>query len=212
MSRNGGASPAEPGSATVVTTIEMNTPRHPPPAAWSPVAKLFHWSTAVLIIVMFGLGWLAVSYPMSPTKLKLFNWHKSLGLFILAWVVLRILWRLTHRAPALPDEQSRAEKWAAHVSHTGMYVLMLAMPVSGWIINSAADFPLKWFGLFPVPQLVAPDEALQNAAETSHFFLFWALLGVVVIHVAAALHHHYVRRNEVLRRMLPFTRPGGGAR
>lgn len=185
----------------------MKTP-HQPPAAWNPVAKLFHWSTAALIIVMMGLGWLAVSYPMSPTKIQIFNWHKSLGLFILAWVILRILWRLTHRAPTLPGELSRAERWAAHLSHGAMYILMLAMPASGWIINSAADFPLNWFGLFPVPQLVAPDKALQDTAEMVHFILFWTLLAAIVLHVAAALHHHYKRRNNILRRMLPFTSAG----
>lgn len=183
----------------------MNTPHSPTPGRWDPLSKLFHWSTAVLIFVMFPLGWLAVTYPMSPTKIQLFTWHKSLGLFILAWVLLRLLWRLTHRAPALPAELSRAERRAAHLSHAGLYCLMIAMPVSGWVINSAADFPLKWFGLFAVPQLVAPDKSLQDAAEAVHYVLFWTLLGVVILHAAAALNHHYIRRNDVLRRMLPFT-------
>lgn len=169
------------------------------------MAKLFHWSTAVLIIVMFALGWLAVAWPMSPTKIELFNWHKSLGLLILAWVVLRLSWRLTRPVPALPDELSRTERWAARLSHGALYLLMLAMPLSGWVINSAADFPLRWFGLFLVPQLVAPDEGLQDAAEAVHFALFWSLLAIVVLHTAAALHHHYIRKNDVLRRMLPFT-------
>lgn len=182
----------------------MKRLRHPP-AVWNPAAKLFHWSTALLIIVMFALGWLAVTWPLSPTKIQLFNWHKSLGLFILAWVLLRLSWRLTHPAPALPGELSRIERWAAHLSHGALYFLMLAMPVSGWVINSAADFPLKWFGLFSVPQLVAPDESLQDTAEAVHFTLFWTLLGIVVLHTAAALHHHYIRKNNVLRRMLPFS-------
>jgi cytochrome b561 len=175
------------------------------PVSWSTVARFFHWSTAVLILAMFVLGWLAVSYPLSPTKLKLFNWHKSLGLFVLAWVLLRLLWRLTHPAPALPAELSPAERWAARLSHGGLYCLMIAMPASGWVINSAADFPLKWFGLFAVPQLVAPDEALQDVAEAAHFTMFWALLVLIILHTAAALHHHFVRKNNVLRRMLPFT-------
>lgn len=183
----------------------MTKPRNPPPAAWSPVSKLFHWSTALLIFVMFILGWLAVTYPMSPAKIQLFNWHKSLGLFILAWVVLRLSWRLTHPAPTLPDELSGPERWAAHGSHAALYFLMLAMPVSGWVINSAADFPLKWFGLFSVPALVEPDENVQDAAEMVHFLLFWTMLGFVVLHAAAALHHHYIRKNNLLRRMLPFT-------
>lgn len=181
----------------------MKTARHSPPLVWNPVSKFFHWSTAILILVMFGLGWVAVTYPMSPTKIELFNWHKSLGLFILAWVVLRLLWRLTHPAPELPADMRRSERWAAHLSHGGLYVLMLAMPISGWVINSAADFPLKWFGLFLVPSLVGPDERVQDAAESVHYVLFWSLLGVIVLHAAAALHHHLVRKNDLLLRMLP---------
>lgn len=190
----------------------MKPAKEPSPAAWSPASKFFHWSTAVLIVVMFGLGWAAVSYPLSPTKLDLFGWHKSLGLLVLAWVLIRLSWRLTHRAPAPPPGVSRTEQRAARLSHGGLYLLMLAMPVSGWIINSAADFPLKWFGLFPVPQLVGPDESIQHAAESVHFVLFWTLLALILLHVSAALHHHYVRNNDVLRRMLPSNPHRGAAR
>lgn len=174
--------------------------------AWDPVSKFFHWSTAMLIIVMVVLGWLAVTYPLSPAKLQLFNWHKSLGLFVLAWVALRLAWRMAHRAPAPPADSSPAEQRAARIAHGSLYILMLAMPISGWVINSAADFPLRWFGLFSVPPLVAPDKGIQDAAETVHFTLFWTLLGLVVLHAAAAVHHHRHRRNNVLTRMLPFTR------
>lgn len=171
---------------------------------WDAVSKLFHWSTAALIIAMIVLGWLAVSYPMSPSKIQLFNWHKSLGLFVLTWMVLRLVWRLTHPAPRLPGTMSGLERWLAHLTHGGLYLLLLAMPVSGWIINSAADFPLKWFGLFRVPQLVGPDKGIQDAAEAVHYAIFWLIAALVVIHAAAALYHHFVRRDDVLRRMLPF--------
>lgn len=185
----------------------MKTPRNPsPPVAWDPVSKFFHWSTAVLILVMVTLGWLAVTYPLSPEKLQLFNWHKSLGLFVLAWVTLRLAWRLAHRAPEPPVDSSPAEQRAARIAHGSLYILMFAMPITGWVINSAADFPLKWFGLFSVPPLVAPDKGVQDTAEAVHLILFWTLLGLVVLHAAAAVHHHRQRRNNVLTRMLPFTR------
>lgn len=153
---------------------------------------------------MVVLGWLAVSYPMSPVKIQLFNWHKSLGLLVLAWMMLRLFWRLTHPSPPLPPGMSRFELWSARVSHAGLYVLLIFMPLSGWIINSAADFPLKWFGAFRVPPLVGPDEQVQALAETAHYVLFWLIAALVVVHAGAALHHHFVRRNDVLRRMLPF--------
>lgn len=183
------------------------TPHKPSPLlAWDPVSKFLHWSTAALIIVMVTLGWLAVTYPLSPAKLQLFNWHKSLGLLVLAWVALRLAWRLAHRAPEPPADSSPAEQRAARMAHGCLYILMFAMPISGWVINSAADFPLKWFGLFPVPPLVAPDKGVQDTAETVHLILFWILLGFVLLHIAAAVHHHRRRRNDVLTRMLPFTR------
>ena len=174
--------------------------------AWSPLAKFFHWSTALLIVAMFVLGWLAVGYPMSPTKIELFNLHKSLGLFILGWTILRLGWRLTHTTPPLPADVPSLERRAAHLAHAVLYVLIVAMPLSGWVINSAADFPLRWFGLFQVPQIVGPDEGLQDTAELVHFILSWTILAVLVLHVTAALRHHFVMKNEVLRRMLPFVK------
>lgn len=170
------------------------------------MAKLFHWSTALLIAAMFVLGWLAVTYPMSPAKIELFNLHKSLGLFILAWTLLRLGWRITHETPPLPVDIPRAERRAAHLAHAALYVLIIAMPFSGWVINSAADFPLKWFGLFRVPQIVGPNEGLQDIAELVHFTLSWTILAVLALHIVAALRHHFVMKNEVLLRMLPFVK------
>lgn len=181
----------------------MSTPPYPPPDEWGAVSKLFHWSTLILILAMIALGWIAVGYSMSPTKIHLFIWHKSLGLFVLAWTALRLAWRLTHRGPALPPDMPRLERWAAHASHTVLYLLLIAMPFSGWVINSAADFPLKWFGLFRVPDITAPDEHLQKIAESVHWALLWILITIVVIHAGAALRHHFLRRDDVLRRMLP---------
>lgn len=172
------------------------------------MAKFFHWSTALLIAAMFVLGWLAVTYPMSPTKIQLFNLHKSLGLFILAWTVLRLSWRMSHATPPLPAATPRAEKQAAHLAHAALYILIVVMPLSGWVINSAADFPLKWFGLFRVPQIVEPDKHLQDTAALVHFILSWTILAVLALHVAAALRHHFVKNNDVLRRMLPFAGTG----
>lgn len=182
----------------------MAAPPDSVPRDWGPVMRFFHWSTVVLILAMFTLGWLAVSYPMSPTKIELFTWHKSLGLLVLASVLPRLAWRLTHPAPPLPPDMTRLERRAARVSHALLYGLLIAMPLAGWVINSAADFPLKWFGLFRVPDLVGPDEGTQRAAELVHLLLSYALGALIVLHAAAALHHHFARGNDVLRRMLPF--------
>lgn len=184
----------------------MSTPRSTSPAEWSGAFKLFHWTTVVLMLGLFALGWVAVAYPLSPMKLALFKWHKSLGLLILGWVLIWLAWRGTHLAPALPVRTPRYERWATHLAHAALYALMLAMSISGWVINSAADFPMKWFGLFRVPQITSPDKGVQDAASLTHLVLFWALLAVLVVHIAAALHHHFVRRDDILLRMVPFTK------
>lgn len=182
----------------------MKRPPPPLPKAWSPAFKLFHWGTVALMLALFVLGWMAVAYPLSPAKLALFKWHKSLGLLLLAWVVLWLAWRAMHRAPPLPEHMPRYQTWATYLAHGVLFAVMAAMSLSGWIINSASNFPLMWFGLFRVPQIVQADKGIESQAELVHLALSWTLLGVLVIHIAAALWHHFVHGDDVLRRMLPF--------
>ena len=169
---------------------------------WGAPAKLFHWIMAALIFVQIALGWLAVSWRLSPMKLDLFVWHKSTGMLVLALVILRILWRLASIAPALPDMPSW-ERRAAHVSHFLLYLLMIAMPFTGWIVSSAANIPFQIFWLIPLPAIVGPDKATADFAALVHFSLFVLLAAVLLAHIGAALRHHFVKRNEVLARMLP---------
>ncbi len=158
-----------------------------------------------MILGMFVLGWIAVNYPMSPTKIKLFVWHKSLGISILILVLLRIAWRLTDRTPALPNHMRTWERRLAHTSHMLMYLVMVTMPLSGWVINSAANFPLKLYGLIRLPNIAPAGKALQTQAELVHFTFFWILVALLLLHIGAALWHHFVQRDEILTRMLPGT-------
>jgi len=170
---------------------------------WGGIAMGLHWAMALLIFALFALGWVAVSLPLSPLKLKLFHWHKSLGLLALLLVGLRMLWRLLDRPPRPVAGLAAWERGLARGAHLLLYLLMLLMPLSGWLINSAANFPFKPFGLFPLPDLVEPDKALQADFQLLHLTGFWLLAGLLVLHVAAALRHHFVKRNPVLQRMLP---------
>ncbi|MBI3480615.1 MAG: cytochrome b [Nitrosomonadales bacterium] len=171
--------------------------------AWGAPAKFFHWVSAALIFTQFALGWVAVSTRMSPTKLNLFVWHKSIGMLILALVVLRLLWRVFNIAPSLPADTPAWERAVAHASHALLYVLMIAMPMAGWIINSAANIPFSIFWAIPLPAIAAPDKHLAELAALAHLSLFIALAGLLVLHVGAALRHHFVKKNNLLIRMLP---------
>jgi len=171
--------------------------------SWGAPAKLFHWAMAVLIFAQIGLGWAAAGWRLSPLKLNLFVWHKSLGMLILALAALRILWRLGSSVPALPADTPLWERRAARCSHVLLYALMIALPVTGWIINSAANVPFSIFWLVPLPAIVGPSKAVEDLAALTHVTLFVLLALVLLAHIGAALRHHYVKRNTVLARMLP---------
>lgn len=171
--------------------------------AWGVPAKLLHWALAALVLVQICLGWVAVSWRLSPTKLDLFVWHKSIGLLILLLMLVRIAWRSVNVTPALPAAMAPLERGAARLSHVLLYVLLLVMPVTGWIINSAANIPFRIFWLIPLPAIVQPDKALADATARVHLALFIVLALLLVVHIGAALRHHFVKHNDVLTRMLP---------
>jgi len=171
------------------------------------IAIVFHWMTATLILVQVPLGLAAVTWRLSPTKLELFFWHKSLGMAVLALTAARLFWRLASGAPLPPAGTPWWQQRAASSSHAMLYVLLLAMPLSGWVINSAANLPFAVFSLIPLPDITAPNAALEHPAKAVHRILFLTLMALVAVHTAAALWHHYVCKDDVLRRML---HPGAG--
>src|SRR5713226_1680706 len=159
---------------------------------------------AALILAQIALGVMAASWRVSPTKLELFFWHKSTGMLILALVALRLLWRLANPTPALPSGIAAWERAAARLSHLLLYVLMIALPVTGWIVSSASNVPFRIFWLIPLPAITAPDKAVADLFSAVHGSLVILLALVVLAHAGAALRHHYVKRDTVLRRMLPW--------
>jgi cytochrome b561 len=173
--------------------------------SWSAPAKLFHWLMALLNFAQIALGLIAVSMRISPAKLNLFVWHKSLGMLILALLALRLLWRLMYKAPELPWEMPLWERAAAQLSHFMLYALMIALPLTGWVVSSASNVPFKIFWTLPLPAITAPDKAVADLFATVHGWLVTLLALVLVAHVGAALRHHYVKKDTVLTRMLPWS-------
>ena len=167
-------------------------------------AVVLHWLIAALIFVAFPLGVYMSDLPLSPTRLQLYSYHKWIGISVLLLVGLRIVWRLTHRPPALPDDLPRWQRAASHAVHGLLYLLILAVPMTGWLMSSAKGFQTVYFGVLPLPDLVAKSEELGDLLKEVHEALNFGLLALVGLHIAGALKHHIIDRDATLRRMLPF--------
>ncbi|HZH43661.1 MAG TPA: cytochrome b [Lysobacter sp.] len=176
---------------------------------WGPVSQLLHWLIVVLIVTMAVLGLTMVELPAGATKVRVYALHKSLGLTVLALATLRLGWRLFAGAPRPLAGMPPLQRRAAQVTHAALYVLLFALPLSGWVINSSAGFPLQWFGLIDLPALTATDEALHERAEAFHENAFWLLIVLAVAHAGAAFYHHLFLQDDTLRRMLPGRRSAG---
>lgn len=177
----------------------MNTARN----QYTLFAIGLHWWIALLIFIAFPLGIYMHDLPFSPTKLKLFSWHKWIGVTVFLFVIVRILWRLSHKPPTLPDNIARWQKIVIHISHSLLYLLMVAIPLSGWLMSSAKGFQTVWFGVLPLPDLLDKNKELGNLLSVVHTTLNFSLLALVILHVNAALKHHFVDKDNVLQRMLP---------
>lgn len=170
------------------------------------LAKTFHWLTLALLIGSFTLAWSMTDLPISPRKLQLYSWHKWVGVTVFLVMALRLGWRLASPPPPLPDNVGRVQRFLAGLSHAGLYAILIAMPLVGWVMSSALNLPLVYLGLIHLPSPFGVDEQLGEAMKLVHRYLSYALLGLAGIHVLAALHHHFVLHDDVLIRMLPWGR------
>jgi cytochrome b561 len=170
---------------------------------YTRTAIWLHWLIAIGIVGTFVLGLYMEGLPFSPDKLKLYSWHKWAGMTLLSLAVLRLIWRATHRPPQFPSAMGPAARALAHAGHAVLYVLMVAIPVSGWLMSSAKGVPVVWFGVLPLPDLVARDKELGDLLQTIHVVLNYTLALAVAGHAGAALLHHFVKKDGVLARMLP---------
>lgn len=182
----------------------MNTRPH----RYTATAQALHWLMALLILAALPLGWVMTDLDLSPLKLKLYSWHKWLGVTLFLLALARLAWRATHPAPALPAGMPGWQRAAAGTSHVLLYLLICAIPLSGWLMSSAKGFQTVWFGVLPIPDLLGKDAALGERLNVAHVWLNYALAALLLAHVAAALKHHFVDRDDVLRRMLPRVKPG----
>lgn len=177
---------------------------------YSNTAIALHWLLGLTLVALFLLGLYMTGLPFSPQRLKLYNWHKWAGVVVLTLSFIRLLWRLTHRPPALPAAMAAAmPPWqhrAHHGTHVALYVLFFAVPLLGWAYSSAAGFPIVVFGVLPLPDFMPVNKALADAIKPWHGYAAYAMAALVVLHVAAALKHQLIDRDGLMSRMLPGRR------
>lgn len=178
------------------------------------IAIVFHWTMALLIVGMLALGlYMSTLPPTSADAFKLYQLHKSIGFVVLALAIVRLAWRFANPAPKLPEGMSSIERLLAHLAHIGLYGLMFALPLTGWVMVSASpwNIPTILFDTVPVPHLPVPSvlgdkPAAEALMKMLHENGAWLLIALLVAHVAAALKHHFLSRDTTLQRMIS-TRP-----
>ncbi len=172
--------------------------------AYTRTAIALHWLVALLILAAFPLGLVMHELALSPLKLKMYAWHKWLGVTVFALAVLRVLWRLTHTPPPEPEGMPAWQALAARLAHGALYGLILLIPLTGWLMSSAKGFQTVYLGVLPLPDLLGKSESLGELLGEVHEQLNHLLLILVIVHTAAAVKHHHVDQDDVLARMLPW--------
>ena len=177
---------------------------------WGWVSKTLHWLIVLAVLGMIAFGLYldeareSKSLPISDI-ISLFALHKSIGLTILALMIVRLAWRLSNPTPDLPAEMPAWERLAANGTHWLFYALLFIVPLSGYVVHTNFPIDSPFFGTFPIPKLFKADEGLRDAASEIHELGTWVIVGLVVLHAGAALRHHFMMRDTILIRMLPFT-------
>jgi cytochrome b561 len=171
--------------------------------AYGPVAKILHWLVVLLLVAQFAVAWTMPPIRRGTSPDGLIGLHLSIGALILLVVVVRAVWRLTHRAPPEPDDLPAWQRFAARATHGLLYGILLALPVLGWANASSRGWSVGLFGALPLPKIMPTGSELGHVLGDIHGTLATILLYVVGLHVAAALYHAIVRRDQILQRILP---------
>lgn len=183
------------------TVVEVRTANAN--VSYDPVAKILHWLTALLVVAQFVVAWTMPEIHRGVKPVGLIQWHLVLGSSLLVIVVLRLLWRLTHRSPPPAEGLPGWQRQTAAVTHWALYVLLFAVPITGWAAASVRVWVVRAFGVLPFPQIMPPFAKIGFEIGDIHGgILAWALLGVAVLHILAALYHRLALRDKVLSRML----------
>jgi cytochrome b561 len=179
------------------------------PERYSKIAIGFHWLIALMIVGLIVFG-ILMTNPDMPNRFALYQLHKSFGICVLILSVLRLLWRLGHKPPALPDGMKGWEVSAAKFTHIAFYVIMIGMPLLGWAMVSSTEYviPTKLFNIIPWPDMpgLPRDKAVSDIFKNLHHWIGKATILLIALHIGAALKHHFILKDNVLARMIPLMR------
>jgi len=166
------------------------------------ISQLLHWIIGGMVIALTAVGFYMADLPNSPDKFYLYGLHKAFGITVLALMVVRILWRSINIQPKLPRTFNKVQSFLAHAAHISLYALVIVMTLSGWLMSSAAGYPVNYFGFFEVPSLIEKNAEIVGIFVATHFYAAWALSIMVGLHVLAALYHHFILKDRILIRMI----------
>lgn len=178
-------------------------PVHNTEHSYGSASKFFHWLIGLMIIGLLGVGIWMTDLENGPFKFQVYGIHKAMGIIVLTLATLRLLWRLRQVTPLLPESTSLWQKKASQYAHVALYVVMFMMPLSGWAMSNAAGYQVSVFGLFTMPNIVSANPKMRTLFGNIHTACGYAAIGLVALHVGAALQHHFLKRDDVLKRMLP---------
>lgn len=173
-----------------------DTPYH-----YGLISRVFHWGIGLLVLANLMVGLLMDDIPM-PDKIQVIHFHKATGMVILALMALRLVWRVSQGFPKMVEALAPWQRNLARAAHIAFYPLLLAMPVSGWLMSSAAGYPVSVYGLFTLPALLDKNPELAKVFYEAHELLAYALMALLAAHIGAALYHHFVQKHKIIRRML----------
>jgi cytochrome b561 len=175
------------------------------PAQYGSMMRFLHWAIFVLFLIQILMGFFLDDFP-EAYKMNIYTFHNSVGLLVLALMLVWVFWRLINVKPVWPVNMALWERVSAHIMHTLLYLGMILIPLSGWALTTAAQHPPVFFWLFPLPMPgIMPSDAVKHLASSAHTVLAWVLISLVALHILAALKHHFINKDFILKRM----RPGG---
>lgn len=168
---------------------------------YNPISVVFHWLMAAIIVATWSIAIVVSDMPLSPARITGYSWHKWLGVTVFFLVLLRLVWRATHPAPQLEIKMPAWQERAMQLTHIALYLLMIVIPLVGWLMSSAKGYTVNYFGLFELPDLLSKDKALGHQLKDLHEYLADVLVALVCLHVLAALKHQFIDKDGLLSRM-----------